>query len=165
MASGKSELARELASRWSCPRASFGALVSAEASERGAQTDRDGLQELGRALIKELGWTEFCGRTLALAGADWTNSSLVIDGVRHVEAIETLRVGFAPSRVALACVACDEPRRIARLLARGAGPADIERWDRDSTERNLDALSSLADLTVRGDQPIAEAVHAIEALN
>lgn len=164
IASGKSELARELARRWNCPRASFGGLVAEEAARRSLSTDRDTLQQLGAELIDTLGWVEFCDRTLRLAGASWTSDRVVIDGIRHLEAIETLRSGFAPVPIPLVYVACDPSIRVGRQLARGAGRAEIERWDADPTEQAQDVLRASADLIVSGDGPLAAATAAVEQL-
>ena len=163
IASGKSDLTRELARRWSCPRASFGSLVAEEATRLGRSADRDALQRLGSELIAELGWLEFCRQTLALAGADWTTDSLVIDGIRHVGAIETLRSNFASSDVILVFVSCNEEVRMARQLARGATAEQIQRWNNDATEQSLITLHEMANIRVRGDRATSDAVAVIEA--
>jgi dephospho-CoA kinase len=163
IATGKSTLAQALADRWSCPRASFGALVVHEAMARAAPTDRDALQALGSTLIDELGWPEFCRRTMALAGADWSTAPLVIDGVRHRAALETLVANHAARSVLLVYVTCDPVTRQQRQIDRGASVEDVRRWAQDPTERELKALKRLADTIVGGDQPTSEAVVRIES--
>jgi len=164
IASGKSELARELTKTWNCPRASFGAFVMTEATRRTLPTDRDTLQQVGPELIEQLGWEEFCARTLRLAGASWESDSVVVDGIRHLEAIDTLRAGFRPVPIPLVYVACDSSTRLARQLARGATRAEVERWEADLTEQAQAMLRASADLVVCGDGSLASAVSAVTQL-
>lgn len=163
IASGKSTLASCLADRWSCPRASFGRLVAREATTRGLNDDRDALQVLGARLIKQLGWLEFCRRTLELADADWRTAPLVIDGVRHRAALDILRANLAAPSVLFVYVTCDQATRMRRQVARGAAVEDVRRWDQDATERELAALKPLADTIVAGDGPASGAIELIEA--
>ena len=162
IASGKTELARELARRWDCPRASFGALVAAEAAARNAGQGRDALQALGSRLIDELGWSEFCRRTLELAGADSTTDPLVVDGIRHPEALAGLRAYMRTPTVYLVFVECALKVRTDRQRERGATPEEISRWDRHPTEAQLPLLRRVADVVVRGDGPVAASVDAVE---
>jgi len=162
IASGKSTLARGLADRWSCPRAAFGRLVAHEAAARRSSTERDGLQALGSNLIEELGWREFCRRTLELAGADWSTAPLVIDGLRHRAALDTLRAHVAVAPVSLVLVTCERSTRSHRQLARGATREDIRRWEQDPTERELGELAELADAVVSGEAPVSVAIEQVE---
>jgi dephospho-CoA kinase len=161
IASGKSTLASCLAARWSCPRASFGRLVARVAAARGLDDDRDALQALGEALIEELGWLEFCRLTLELADADWRTVPLVIDGVRHRAALDTLRANLT-ARVLLVYVTCDPATRVQRQLDRGAGADDVRRWDQHETEREVADLTAIADVVVSGERPTDAAVAQIE---
>lgn len=163
IASGKSTLARALADRWSCPRAAFGALVAHEAQARAWPTDRDALQTLGAALIDELGWPEFCRRTFEHVGAGWNTSPLVVDGVRHRAAVETLGEQHVAGSALLVYVTCDAAERERRQLERGASVEDVRRWDLGPTENELGVLERLAGVIVAGDRPPGDAIARIEA--
>jgi adenylate kinase len=85
MSAGKSTVARDLAQRGHLEVLSFGDLVRDEAERRGGANDRDSLQHLGQALMKELG---AAGMVDHLIGQ--RTSHLVIDGVRHIDVLEEL---------------------------------------------------------------------------
>src|SRR5690606_34950970 len=95
---GKTEVAKQLAVRLRCPRASFGDYVRSEAGARGVGMSREELADLGAQLIDDLGWPTFVDRTLGSAG--WQGGAVVVEGVRHEAAAARLRevagsVGFA----------------------------------------------------------------------
>ena len=89
IASGKTSLAKALSERLAWPRASFGDCVREVAAEQGLGTLRETLQAVGEALIAA-GWDSFCRRTLCEGG--WRpGGPVIVDGIRHVEAIDHLR--------------------------------------------------------------------------
>jgi len=94
--SGKSTLSSGVAEALEWPRVSFGRYVRAVALDRGLDAEsREVLQEVGESLITA-GWVPFC--RAVLTQADWRpERSLVVDGIRHVEALQTLRALAAPS--------------------------------------------------------------------
>src|SRR5574341_206680 len=100
------------------PRVSFGDHVRAEARRLGLDDSaREVLQAVGEALIGA-GWERFCRSVLAQA--DWTpGRPLVIDGVRHVQAVETLRPLVAPAALRLVYLEVPESVRERRLRNRG----------------------------------------------
>jgi dephospho-CoA kinase len=151
IAAGKTTVSSLLSDRLRWPQASFGAFVRAKASEQGIAEDREHLQALGEELIATLGWQDFCQQTLALAGLDQTTVPCVIEGVRHVEAVEALRELFAPSQVGLIYLELDDAQQASRLPGTVAG-GRVAAWEKHSTEADvLGPLRDLADLVVASD--------------
>lgn len=93
---GKSTIAEALALRLHWPCASFGGYVRAEAHRTNRPDDRESLQELGADLIARLGWEGFCRGTLAHAGLDGSSAPCIVEGVRHLDALDMLRHFFEP---------------------------------------------------------------------
>ena len=163
--SGKSTIAVALAERLGWPNASFGDFVRAEAATRGIGEEREKLQELGEALIAELGWTGFCRRTLRHSGLDGTTAPCVVDGVRHVDALTTLREIFEPVPVLLVHLEIPDELRDARLAEEGVSNTQGRKWEEHSTEREVaKLLPEMADckLLAPGDDP-SPTVDAIES--
>src|SRR5262245_26710720 len=92
--SGKSTLSSGVAAQLDCPRVSFGDQVRAEAARRGLSQTRQVLQNLGQSLVQTAP-IEFC--KAVLSQAHWKHdTSIVIDGVRHVLILDSLRTLVAP---------------------------------------------------------------------
>jgi hypothetical protein len=138
----------------STARASFGDYVRAVASERGLELNRDNLQAVGLDLIGG-GWEPFCRAVLAHRA--WQpGQMLVVDGVRHVEAVRQLRHLVAPSTLLLVHLRIDEELRQERISER-VGEADgvSEKQESHSTEAEVkDTLPLLADLVVDGAKQV-----------
>jgi hypothetical protein len=143
------------------PRVAFGDYVRSVARDRQLSESRVVLQELGAILIEELGWDQFCRSVLAQA--DWKpGESLVLDGIRHAEALVRLRSVVAPSEVLLVLVQAEVLTRTARLAERGAYDVSLEQTDAHSTEIEVGTmLPHLADLTVDGSHPVPRLVLTI----
>ena len=113
--SGKTSLAKELSKKLQANFVSFGAFVRTEAILREIETDKLTLQNLGQALINELGTDEFIYKVLLYGQA--TNSSVtVLDGVRSIEiwtAIQRLTLNTF-----LIYIDVDENKRISRIKSR-----------------------------------------------
>jgi adenylate kinase family enzyme len=161
--SGKTTLARALAETLGCPRASFGDYVRSKAQEAGLGHDRATLQDLGEQLIEIEGWRAFCENTIALAGAGAHTVPLVVDGVRHVTALDALRELFAPVRVVLAHVdAGDEQARITRLEDDATYERPLEAIEAHSTERDAkQLLPDQADLHVSASDGVEAACREV----
>jgi dephospho-CoA kinase len=81
----------------------------------------------------------------------------VIDGIRHVEAVHTLRVLTAPSHLAVVFVETPVQIRKARLLAREPG-ASFNVVDTHPVERETQTtLMQVAGYTVDGTLAVEEA--------
>lgn len=160
--SGKSTIVRQLSHRLDGVSASFGDYVRAEARSRGLAGSREELQGLGDLLISEYGWDLFCRKVLLHCGWD-PGSAVVIDGVRHVEVVASLRRLVAPSRFVLVYVTIDERVRATRLPHDLASDlARLTGVDSHSTEVQVtEGLLSAADLVVDGQESPEEIVETI----
>jgi hypothetical protein len=109
LASGKSTLSAGVAGALGWPYVSFGEYVRQVARSRGLDWSRHVLQELGAALIGQ-DCEGFC--RAVLGQTDWDpGQPLVIDGLRHVEAVDVLRQLVAPSTLLLIFITVNEPAR------------------------------------------------------
>jgi len=161
---GKSTLSRALADRLGWKRASFGSYVRAEAFRRGLPDTRTTLQGMAVKLVAGIGWETFCHAVLDHAG--WApGEPLLVDGIRHEEALRALRRIVAPSEVALLCLRADLEVRKARLRAIGVEYADsLETVEQHSTELQvLIKLPAFADLVLDGALPVNELVNEVTA--
>jgi len=160
VASGKSTLAKEVASALAWKRASFGDYVRVVADGQGLEPSREVLQDLGESLAKAP--EEFCRAMLAHFG--WQSGEpLVIDGVRHLEIVEALRRIVAPLELRLIFVDISEEQRRERLA--GAGDVNLAKMpqiEKHSTERQVDTvLPDIADLRVSTGGNLGEVVREI----
>ena len=162
IASGKTTTAHALAEILRRPVVSFGDYIRQEAAARGLPGDRRQLQELGRSLITDLGWTTFCTAAVRAAGIEPGETRLVIDGLRHIEALAALRVLLAPDPVWLVFIAPGPDRRRGLLERDGLDPTEVARLEQDATEREVmdGQLRRRADLIV-GDMA---GVHGAERI-
>ena len=158
--SGKSTLSEEVANALQWKRASFGDYVRTVAKSQGLETSREVLQELGASLAKKP--EEFCRAMLAHYG--WQSGEpLVIDGVRHKEILDALRLIVAPLEVRVVYLDIDEEKRHQRLMQEEEGdPKKLAQVESHSTEQQVgDLLPKIADLKVSGDRPVEELVRDI----
>jgi dephospho-CoA kinase len=146
--SGKTTLAEALAHRLGCSHASFGEYVRSVAKDRGARgDDRRVLQDLGDELISA-GWESFCSAVLEDAG--YSGGSIVVDGIRHLEAIEALKRAVDPVPWRLVAVNVEPGRRGQRLHDRGVNAAGVSEADAHPNESEVDAVLKRADYEVMG---------------
>lgn len=153
IASGKTTLSAAVAERLGMRRGSFGGFVRQTAKERGVEDTRESLQSLGETLIAEMGWDGFCAAVLHAAG--WTpGSTLVLDGIRHTSAFETVRKYVAPMTTVLVFV--DVERDVRQARADSAQAADLAKADTHSTEQDVHngALRNAAIIVLDGTKEI-----------
>ncbi len=153
IASGKTSLSTAVAQLLGCPRVSFGEQVRRIAKERGLPASREQLQFLGELLVREQP-EDLC--LAVLRQADWrAGSSLVIDGVRHAEILQMLRVLVTPCELKLVFIAVDDRTRAARRPGTCKKPEALSALDAHSTERQvMSELPDIADLLVDGTKDI-----------
>lgn len=152
--SGKSTLSIQVAKALGWKRASFGDYIRTVARSEGLGESREILQELGSSLVKNP--KDFC--RAMLAHFQWeAGEPLVIDGVRHAEIAEALRVIVAPIELRMIYLEVDEEIRLQRIREEDAAEAVPERMNRiesHSTEEQVSSrLPGLADLTVSVNRP------------
>ena len=160
-ASGKSTISTALAERLGWKRAGFGDYVRQIARERGVAQSIENLQDLGAELVAE-GAEQFCRGVLE--AVNWrAGEPVVVDGVRHLEVLATLRGLTAPSKIVLVFVTVGNAERFARLKERGINDTSrLARIESHSAERQVrDVLRSAADLVVDGSDPLDRTVATI----
>lgn len=149
---GKSAISTEVAAALGWPRTGFGDYIREEARRQGLDpSSREVLQTVGEALIAA-GWVPFCQRVLYRAA--WApGQSLVIDGIRHVKAVETLRTLVVPAKLRLIYLEASDAVREPRLRQKGIVDDEGRRQNEaHSTEVEVPTLlPSLADYRVGTD--------------
>lgn len=161
IASGKSTLSLALAGELHWKYASFGDYVRLQAKRCGLTPSRKVLQDIGQSLIEE-GWEQFC--RLVLIQAQWSaGEPLIVDGIRHLEAIATLRSLVAPLELWLIYISVDEITQKTRLQQRNRSAEESEQSVQNhSTEIQVKTrLQQIADLIVDGSQPVPHSIYDI----
>jgi len=161
ISSGKSTLSTHVASALGWPQVSFGDYVRQVAQRRGLDDSRAVLQEVGATLIAQ-GWEGFCHAVLG-QGAWVPGQPLIVEGIRHAEALAVLRQLVAPSELRLVFIAVNEPTRAARLGQRGMPEREtLPGVEAHSTEAQVGTvLPGMADFTVDGTRPLEELLQDI----
>jgi len=155
IASGKTTISQAVAAKLGWRWFGFGEFLRHEAMRKGLNpSDRFVLKRLGKDAI-EIGWESFC--TNVLRGAQWQpNEGLVLDGIRHIEAIQTLRKLTYPTDVRLIFVSTAQDVRKSRVLNCG-GSEEIRSLDADALEAQVQGdLSARSDVTVDGALSVEE---------
>jgi hypothetical protein len=122
--------------------------------------DRHVLQNLGDELIAQ-GWTPFCRAVLDQVG--YAGGSVVVDGIRHPEAADTMRALVAPTPWRLVGVDSESDVRLSRLAARGVVGTSAQQADAHPNETQVVAAMASADFVVSGDSTVADVVDALMA--
>jgi cytidylate kinase len=161
IASGKSTLSRHVATALNWPWTSFGDYVRAEAQRQGMNPNsRPVLQQVSDQILGR-GWHPFCRAVLETA--QWTDrTNIVLDGVRHSEALTTLRDIVFPHRVALVFVNTPDILRKERLQGRGMVSENLQVSEHHASELQArTTLINAADLIIDGTLSIDEATHGV----
>jgi dephospho-CoA kinase len=155
MASGKTSLSTAVAAQLGWPRVSFGQYVRDQAARRGLEQGREALQELGASLIREQGWEALCRSVLEQAPEWRPGANVVVDGVRHVDAVTTLRRLVHPSTLLLVCLVAKPGVTAERMRQRGvADSAQREVLLSHSTEIEVTSgVAGMADVVLDAAQP------------
>jgi len=110
---GKTTVSTRVATRLSAPRVSFGGYLRKLAQQRGLEVTREILQDLGNQLVSD-NVRAFCEEVLK--EQPWQEGRpLIIDGVRHVEVLDTLRDMVAPAEEYLIYIQVDRTTQWKRL--------------------------------------------------
>jgi len=160
--SGKTTVSQTVSQALQWPRASFGDFVRSVAISRGVAVEsREILQEIGASLISK-GWPEFCRDVLTAVGWE-RGSSIVVDGIRHAEAVQHLSEIVAPLPFILVHVNIDEQARNVRLLRRDGAAAQVEVESHSTEAAVKTVLPEIANLSVTATQPIDQIMAEIIA--
>lgn len=154
--SGKSTISKAFAQKLGWRWTSFADYLRHIAAAERLPMSRSSLQDLGQQLI-DRGWLPFCRSVLDFA--QWTPGlPLIVDGIRHPEAVHALESLTTPSPVTLIYVDTPLLTRKERFAARE--PEDsFEAADSHPVERDAGArLRQLANHVVEGSSPVANTV-------
>ena len=161
-ASGKSTLARLIATRLDWPYLSFGGHVRRYAASKGWPSEPGVLEELGGRLILDLGYAGLLEDVLKALAPQ--SASVVLDGVRHPEMLAAVTARFAHVRSCY--IDAPDDMRYERWLKREGMAISAESLQRfqqlaaGAVERHVPELRQLADQVLDGSQP-AEALAVI----
>lgn len=156
---GKSSLTKKLAERLDWPRLSFGDHVRKLAQENGMDAgDRAVLQQLGQALVL----TNVEGFIDGVLKPAEEKQNVILDGVRHVEVLFTLRKRFG-DRVKLVYLDAPSDLRQERYMKREMVERRLlARYEQDITEAQIARiLPQYADLRVDATLPLAFQVEKV----
>jgi len=121
--------------------------VRSEAKARGLGEDISTLQELGQSLIQEWGWERFCEAVLS---GNSSTQKLIVDGIRHSGAANTLRRLVAPGKFILIFIDTDEHVRRQRLALRSNMQDNHAALDDHPVKHGIDELRGQAEIVVDG---------------
>jgi dephospho-CoA kinase len=159
--SGKSNVSKLFAERIGAKRNSFGGTVREIATERGLPVGRTDLQALGAILVASER-DGFCRRVVAVALND-VLSTVVIDGLRHVEILAELKRIVDPRIVR--CVYVDAPLsiRLERVRLRdGLSQSELVELQRHSTEVEVEQhLRAKSDYIADNSQTVGDCVERV----
>jgi dephospho-CoA kinase len=158
MGAGKSTLANSLAGSLGWGHTSFGDYVREIARQRGSEQSREVLQQIGEELIS----TDVQAFSQAvISEVDW-QKGCVVDGIRHIQVLQAIKVIVRPLPTFLVFVEVDESVRRKRLRERGMTDEQIDAADQHSTEAQIGgALKQQADIVLDGSRDISELVMAV----
>lgn len=157
--SGKTAVSDQVSERLRCPRVSFGDYVRKMARERGDAATRQSWQTLGESLVQQ-DVLQFCNNVLAQG--NWApGQPIVIEGIRHVSALEVLRHLAAPFRFVFIYIDADGTVRNDRYRAENPDGPSLQILDEHSTEAEVQSLRQRADLIVKGTRSVDDAVKEI----
>ncbi len=158
--SGKTTLARRVATELSLPFASFGDFVRGEAESRGLDcSDRVILQSVGQVFI-DAGLTLFCTKVLDAAG--WVpGSQIVVDGVRHIDVLHELQELLLPVPLKLVYVEVSDATQASRF-ANFDTANSLAEIESHATEADVKMkLFAVADIAVDANLSIEDAVFEV----
>lgn len=159
---GKSVVADRLAEALGARRRSFGGVVRERAIASGMSVDRESLQTLGESIIASEGWTAFCRDVVD----DVSGEPVVVDGVRHIGAVDGLAGLAAGSFLAMVFVDASHDMRATRVARRdGITRGDFEAAQAHPNESELVLVRQRATIVVDnssdGEQALGSVVGAI----
>lgn len=154
IASGKSTVIECLSRMRLCHVVSYGDYVRAVATSRGIERSRDALQALSNELLGEYGHSGLA--ELVIRSRNWGQDlPLIIDGVRHVEAIEAIKQILEPIPTHLVFVRTPIKVRMERIKLRDSiAQKTAKQQDLHDTELEVsERLRYFADTVVDGTNP------------
>jgi|SRR5579859_1238230 len=157
--SGKSTISKQVADKLGWKRVGFGDFLRGQVIVRGlAPQSRSTLQNLGQEFINR-GWRPFCSQVLETAG--WIpGENLVVDGIRHVEALDTLLELTHPSDGKLVYITTAESMRMQRIATRDS-EKNLAAESHPMETEGYSLLPTRADLLIDNSSSVAQTVEKI----
>ena len=148
IASGKTTVAKAISSSIGCPCYSVSDYLKAEAKKRGYMViDREVLQQVGEECINE-GWIIFCKNFIDFIGLN-TEKTVIIDGIRHRDFFEALKILTSPNKNWLFFLDVDNNKIQDRRRQRGEEFINYSHL----SEGNMQELRLIADYVINvGDK-------------
>jgi hypothetical protein len=134
--------------------------VRAIANSQGLENSREILANLGETLIKNLGWEKFCRDVIK--DSNWQiGQGLLVDGIRHVEALSWIKQLTHPIPTYLIHLDLPNTDDIqSRQCGKGIDPTGLA--EKHSTEvQVIDALPDQADLILDASKSPVQLVNDI----
>jgi len=161
ISSGKTTISSLLADTLGWKWVSFGEYVRKMARNQSFGNSREELQAVSDSLVQQ-GWESFC--TSVLEEVQWTQSeNLVVDGIRHCEAIETLRTLCYPAEVFLVYLSITQAQQLQRAKEKGISSiSELKHIESHSSEVQVYSnLRKMVDFVVDGNLPKHKLVQVI----
>lgn len=148
-------MTEELAARLGWTRAGFGDYVRSEVRRRGGDpTSRQTLQDVGQSLV-DAGAERFC-RDVLRSGNFLPGENFLLDGVRHVEIYNALKLVAQPSITKLVLLDAEYASRRKRSIGRSLD-LDFERAESHRVESEVKiGIPEIADAIVDGNRLFSE---------
>ncbi len=151
ISSGKSSISKRFSELTQIPYVSFGDYVRNEATKKGLPNNRESLQAIGETLVSG-NQLQFCEEVLSTSQSD-IEAGRIIDGIRHISILKTLRKILHPNRLTLIYVKTSDSTRHLRTKSTTESITSI--WDKiekHSTEQDVKAkLEHAADVVIDGE--------------
>lgn len=158
IASGKTTLAGALQIAFPCSaRLAFGDVVRRRVLIAKRKPTRRNLQDMGLQLIAE-GWSPFVDDLLSDLTID--PEVLIVEGIRHQEAVDTLTERLPIRKLLLIYVEVGSKQRRQRLACLG----ETEGATEHPVERDVNGLRATADLVVSTQQPVEKLVERVRRI-
>jgi len=158
--SGKTTIARRVATELNVPFASFGDYLRTVVAARGLDSsDRTILQDVGQELF-ESELSGFCADVLIAAG--WKKGMcVVVDGIRHVQVLEELKTILEPVSIKLVYINVADQVQAQRLIDSGSMHSLALVQSHQTEVDVLNRLVQIADLQINGGAKLGDSVDSI----
>jgi cytidylate kinase len=148
--SGKTTLGRRLAGELGFPFASFGDYVRKEANRQGLSYPSPAQLQATGLLLATRDMDGFCKAVLE-EGGFVPGQGLVVDGVRHLSALSTLKKLAPQQPVKLVYLETSVAERVKRSLS---SPEQLQKLDSHSVESETVAIGSVADFVLNTSRSV-----------
>ena len=151
--SGKSTLAKEIASFTGYQVISFGTIIKEYLVQNGQPVTREILQSAGQELINQFGYDGFLRWSIEHSSKSRWNSSLIVDGLRHAGIYRCLLDMF-PLSLLVYCD-CSPTTQLKRIITRDHISANEAQGILcHETEQHISELNPLANLCFQAEDSI-----------